>query len=157
MKKLLSIIGAALSLAVIVAFAGCSDNAKSDSVGEAKAAFVGEWECYSITEFCGEESYTYDASEAGIICILTVNEDGTFKAAGTYENENYNIVSGNWMQDGETVKVSNVIFGEGIADNDGGSLLTFIFTDSDRVTLKINVEISNEEIPEGTSYHLKKK
>ena len=78
MKKLLSIIGAALSLAVIVAFAGCSDNAKSD--------FVGEWECYSITEFCGEESYTYDASEAGIICILTVNEDGTFKAAGTYEN-----------------------------------------------------------------------
>lgn len=156
MKKLLSIIGAALSLAVIVAFAGCSDNAKSDSVGEAKAAFVGEWECYSITEFCGEESYTYDASEAGIICILTVNEDGTFKAAGTYENENYNIVSGNWMQDGETVKVSNVIFGDEISNSDD-SLLTFIFTDNDRVTLKINVEISNEEIPEVTSYHLKRK
>ncbi len=148
MKKLLSIIGAALSLAVIVAFAGCSDNAKSD--------FVGEWECYSITEFCGEESYTYDASEAGIICILTVNEDGTFKAAGTYENENHNIVSGNWTQDGETVKVSNVIFGDEISNNDD-SLLTFIFTDNDRVTLKINVEISNEEIPEGTSYHLKRK
>ncbi|MCI8820529.1 MAG: hypothetical protein HFK02_03900 [Clostridia bacterium] len=156
MKKLLSIIGAALSLAVIVAFAGCSDNAKSDSVGEAKAAFVGEWECYSITEFCGEESYTYDASEAGIICILTVNEDGTFKAAGTYENENYNIVSGNWTQDGETVKVSNVIFGDEISNSDD-SLLTFIFTDNDRVTLKINVEISNEEIPEGSSYHLKKR
>ncbi len=156
MKKLLSIICAALSLAVIVAFAGCSDNAKSDSVGEAKAAFVGEWECYSITEFCGEESYTYDASEAGIICILTVNEDGTFKAAGTYENENYNIVSGNWMQDGETVKVSNVIFGDEISNSDD-SLLTFIFTDNDRVTLKINVEISNEEIPEVTSYHLKRK
>ena len=148
MKKLLSIIGAALSLAVIVAFAGCSDNAKSD--------FVGEWECYSITEFCGEESYTYDASEAGIICILTVNEDGTFKAVGTYENENHNIVSGNWTQDGETVKVSNVIFGDEISNNDD-SLLTFIFTDNDRVTLKINVEISNEEIPEGTSYHLKRK
>ena len=148
MKKLLSIIGAALSLAVIVAFAGCSDNAKSD--------FVGGWECYSITEFCGEESYTYDASEAGIICILTVNEDGTFKAAGTYENENHNIVSGNWTQDGETVKVSNVIFGDEISNNDD-SLLTFIFTDNDRVTLKINVEISNEEIPEGTSYHLKRK
>ena len=148
MKKLLSIIGAALSLAVIVAFAGCSDNAKSD--------FVGEWECYSITEFCGEESYTYDASEAGIICILTVNEDGTFKAAGTYENENHNIVSGNWTQDGETVKVSNVIFGDEISNNDD-SLLTFIFTDNERVTLKINVEISNEEIPEGTSYHLKRK
>ncbi len=148
MKKLLSIIGAALSLAVIVAFAGCSDNAKSD--------FVGEWECYSITEFCGEESYTYDASEAGIICILTVNEDGTFKAAGTYENENYNIVSGNWMQDGETLKVSNVIFGDEISNSDD-SLLTFIFTDNDRVTLKINVEISNEEIPEVTSYHLKRK
>lgn len=156
MKKLLSIIGAALSLAVIFAFAGCSDNAKDTSVGEAKAAFVGEWECYSITEFCGEESYTYDASEAGIICILTVNEDGTFKAAGTYENENYNIVSGNWTQDGETVKVSNVIFGDEISNSDD-SLLTFIFTDNDRVTLKINVEIFNEEIPEGTSYHLKRK
>ena len=65
-------------------------------------------------------------------------------------------MSGNWTQDGETVKVSNVIFGDEISNNDD-SLLTFIFTDNDRVTLKINVEISNEEIPEGTSYHLKRK
>lgn len=107
MKKLLSIIGAALSLAVIFAFAGCSDNAKSD--------FVGEWECYSITEFSGEDSGTYDVPAE--VCILTVNKNGTFKAAGTYENEYYDIVSGNWTQDGESVKVSNVIFGEGIADN----------------------------------------
>ncbi len=146
MKKLLSIIGAALSLAVIVAFAGCSDNAKDTSVGE--------WECYSITEFNREDSLTYDVPAE--VCILTVNKNGTFKAAGTYENENHNIVSGNWTQDGETVKVSNVIFGDEISNNDD-SLLTFIFTDNDRVTLKINVEISNEEIPEGTSYHLKKK
>lgn len=83
-------------------------------------------------------------------------QNGTFKAAGTYENEYYDIVSGNWTQDGETVKVSNVIFGDEISNSDD-SLLTFIFTDNDRVTLKINVEISNEEIPEGTSYHLKKK
>ena len=75
-------------MAVIFAFAGCSDNAKDTSVGEAKAAFVGEWECYSITEFCGEESYTYDASEAGIICILTVNEDGTVNADYTVEDDN---------------------------------------------------------------------
>lgn len=146
MKKLLSIIGAALSLAVIFAFAGCSDNAKSD--------FVGEWECYSITEFSGEESMTYDVPAE--VCILTVNINGTFKAAGTYENEYYDIVSGNWTQDGETVKVSNVIFGEGIADNEN-SLLTFIFTDSDHVTLKINVEINDDEDSGiGSSYHLKK-
>lgn len=146
MKKLLSIICTALSLAVIFAFAGCSDNAKSD--------FVGEWECYSITEFNREDSLTYDVPAE--VCILTVNKNGTFKAAGTYENEYYDIVSGNWTQDGETVKVSNVIFGDEISNSDD-SLLTFIFTDNDRVTLKINVEISNEEIPEGTSYHLKKK
>lgn len=147
MKKLLSIIGAALSLAVIFAFAGCSDNAKSD--------FVGEWECYSITEFSGEDSMTYDVPAE--VCILTVNENGTFKAAGTYENEYYDIVSGNWTQDGETVKVSNVIFGEGIADNEN-SLLTFIFTDSDHVTLKINVEINDDEDSGiGSSYHLKKR
>ncbi len=67
-------------------------------------------------------------------------------------------MSGNWTQDGETVKVSNVIFGEGIADNDGGSLLTFIFTDSDHVTLKINVEINEDEDSGiGSSYHLKKR
>ena len=65
-------------------------------------------------------------------------------------------MSGNWTQDGETVKVSNVIFGDEISNSDD-SLLTFIFTDNDRVTLKINVEISNEEIPEGSSYHLKKR
>lgn len=147
MKKLLSIIGAALSLAVIFAFAGCSDNAKSD--------FVGEWECYSITEFSGEDSGTYDVPAE--VCILTVNKNGTFKAAGTYENEYYDIVSGNWTQDGETVKVSNVIFGEGIADNEN-SLLTFIFTDSDHVTLKINVEINDDEDSGiGSSYHLKKR
>ncbi len=146
MKKLLSIICTALSLAVIFAFAGCSDNAKSD--------FVGEWECYSITEFNREDSLTYDVPAE--VCVLTVNKNGTFKAAGTYENEYYDIVSGNWTQDGETVKVSNVIFGDEISNSDD-SLLTFIFTDNDRVTLKINVEISNEEIPEGTSYHLKKK
>ncbi len=148
MKKLLSIICTALSLAVIFAFAGCSDNAKSD--------FVGEWECYSITEFNREDSLTYDVPAE--VCILTVNKNGTFKAAGTYENEYYDIVSGNWTQDGETVKVSNVIFGEGIADNDGGSLLTFIFTDSDHVTLKINVEINEDEDSGiGSSYHLKKR
>lgn len=147
MKKLLSIIGAALSLAVIFAFAGCSDNAKSD--------FVGEWECYSITEFSGEDSGTYDVPAE--VCILTVNKNGTFKAAGTYENEYYDIVSGNWTQDGESVKVSNVIFGEGIADNEN-SLLTFIFTDSDHVTLKINVEINDDEDSGiGSSYHLKKR
>lgn len=147
MKKLLSIIGAALSLAVIFAFAGCSDNAKSD--------FVGEWECYSITEFDRENSMTYDVPAE--VCILTVNKNGTFKAAGTYENEYYDIVSGNWTQDGESVKVSNVIFGEGIADNEN-SLLTFIFTDSDHVTLKINVEI-NDDVDSGigSSYHLKKR
>lgn len=147
MKKLLSIIGAALSLAVIFAFAGCSDNAKSD--------FVGEWECYSVTEFDRVESMTYDVPAE--VCILTVNKNGTFKAAGTYENEYYDIVSGNWTQDGETVKVSNVIFGEGIADNEN-SLLTFIFTDSDHVTLKINVEINDDEDSGiGSSYHLKKR
>lgn len=147
MKKLLSIIGAALSLAVIVAFAGCSDNAKSD--------FVGEWECYSVTEFDRVESMTYDVPAE--VCILTVNKNGTFKAAGTYENEYYDIVSGNWTQDGETVKVSNVIFGEGIADNEN-SLLTFIFTDNDHVTLKINVEINDDEDSGiGSSYHLKKR
>lgn len=147
MKKLLSIIGAALSLAVIFAFAGCSDNAKSD--------FVGEWECYSVTEFDRVESMTYDVPAE--VCILTVNKNGTFKAAGTYENEYYDIVSGNWTQDGESVKVSNVIFGEGIADNEN-SLLTFIFTDSDHVTLKINVEI-NDDVDSGigSSYHLKKR
>lgn len=147
MKKLLSIIGAALSLAVIVAFAGCSDNAKSD--------FVGECECYSVTEFDRVESMTYDVPAE--VCILTVNKNGTFKAAGTYENEYYDIVSGNWTQDGETVKVSNVIFGEGIADNEN-SLLTFIFTDNDHVTLKINVEINDDEDSGiGSSYHLKKR
>lgn len=69
MKKLLRIIGAALSLAVIFAFAGCSDNAKSD--------FVGEWECYSITELSGEESLTYDVPAE--VCILTVNKTERLK------------------------------------------------------------------------------
>lgn len=91
------------------------------------------------------------------VCILTVNKNGTFKAAGTYENENYNIVSGNWTQDGETVKVSNVIFGDEISNSDD-SLLTFIFTDNDHVTLKINVEINEDEDSGiGSSYHLKKR
>lgn len=147
MKKLLSVLCTILVLTLAVTFAGCTQNDATDTGNAQKKTIVGVWDCVSLTQILGEQSDTspYPAET----CILTVNENGTFKATSL----SYDLVSGKWSQDGNTVTLSNIVHYE--ASNDDG-VWSIIVTDNNHITLQYEAEVGTG-INEFSSYNLQRK
>ncbi len=151
MKKLLTTLCAVLALVLAVAFAGCAQNGTSNTENTQKKTIAGVWDCISLTEETDDQSYTTPVPAE--VCVLTVNENGTFRATTTYANETDDLVSGNWSQNGNTVTLSNIV--HGVASNDDGAW-SIIITDDDHITLQYEAEIGTGA-EEFSSYNLQRK